>query len=171
MEEQRDRARHAQKSDSFMASLTDTELPVTEDMHKYHLDSCESKIIGWIEKDGFKTEGQIETNAEVGLILDRTCFYAEMGGQVGDCGFIKNKNSNFFVENTIKIANCIIHKGKVTEGTFSAGQHVMAIVSRDREAIKKNHTATHLLQWALQEVLGKSVAQQGSYVGPGLSAI
>ena len=166
MEEQRERARQAQKSDSLMASLTDAELPVTEDMHKYHLDSCESKIAGWIDKDGFKKEGQIETGAEVGLILDRTCFYAEMGGQIGDCGVIENKDSRFLVENTIKIANCIIHKGKVSEGSFTSGQHVMAIVSRDREAIKKNHTATHLLQWALQQVLGKSVAQQGSYVGP-----
>ena len=166
MEEQRERARQAQKSDSLLASLTDTELPVTEDMHKYHLDSSESKIVGWIDKEGYKNEGQIETGAEVGLILDKTCFYAEMGGQVGDCGAIENKNLRFLVDNTIKIANCIIHKGRVIEGSFSAGQQVMAIVSRDREAIKKNHTATHLLQWALQEVLGKSVAQQGSYVGP-----
>ncbi|MBN2590168.1 MAG: alanine--tRNA ligase [Sedimentisphaerales bacterium] len=166
MEEQRQRARQAQKSDSFLASLTDTELPVTEDMHKYHLDSCESKIVGWIDKEGVKDSGQIDTGEEVGLILDKTCFYAEMGGQVGDCGMIESHDSHFFVENTIKIANCIIHKGKVTQGTFSGGQHVMAIVGKDRDAIKKNHTATHLLQWALQEVLGNSVAQQGSYVGP-----
>ena len=166
MEEQRERARQAQKSDSFLASLTDTELPVTEDMHKYHLDSCESKIIGWIDKEGFKNSGQINTGSEVGLILDKTCFYAEMGGQVGDCGTIDSHDSHFFVENTMKIANCIIHKGKVTHGAFSADQHVIAIVGKDRDAIKKNHTATHLLRWALQEVLGKSVSQQGSYVGP-----
>jgi alanyl-tRNA synthetase len=166
MEEQRQRARQAQKSDSFLASLTDTELPSTEDMHKYHLDSCESKIAGWIDKEGFKKEGKINAGAEVGLILDRTCFYAEMGGQIGDCGIIEGKNARFLVEDTIKIANCIIHQGRVLDGSFAAGQHVMAIVSRDREAIKRNHTATHLLQWALQSVLGKSVAQQGSYVGP-----
>ena len=166
MTQQKERARQAQKGESIMAALTDTELPVTEDMHKYHLDSCEAKITGWIDEDGYKNQGQIETGSEVGLILDKTCFYAEAGGQVGDCGHIENDNSHFVVENTIKIANCIIHQGKVAQGSLSMGQHVMAIVSKDRAAIKKNHTATHLLQWALQQVLGKSVAQQGSYVGP-----
>ena len=166
MEDQRQRARAAQKGDSIMSVLPDTELPVTEDMHKYHLDSCESKIIGWIDKKGFRTEGNIEAGSDVGLVLDKTCFYAEAGGQVGDCGAIENKNSRFVVENTIKIADCIVHQGQVVDGSFSAGQHVISIVSADRTAIKKNHTATHLLQWALQQVLGKSVAQQGSYVGP-----
>ena len=166
MEQQRQRARQAQKSDSLMALLTDTELPVTEDMHKYHLDSCEGKILGWIDKDGFEKEGHIDTGSEVGLVLDKTCFYAEAGGQVGDCGIIENNDMRFVVENTIKIANCIIHHGEIVEGAIEPGQRVMTIVSKDRTAIKKNHTATHLLQWALQQVLGKSVAQQGSYVGP-----
>ncbi|MEJ2646944.1 MAG: alanine--tRNA ligase [Sedimentisphaerales bacterium] len=166
MEEQRERARSAQKSDSLLASLTDTELPVTEDIHKYNMDTCEAVVAGWIDKKGFKKEGHLVTNSEVGLILDKTCFYAEAGGQVGDIGVIVSDNARFVVENTIKIANCIIHKGKLVEGSLDAGKNVIAKVSRDREAIKKNHTATHLLQWALQQVLGKSVAQQGSYVGP-----
>ena len=166
MEQQRQRARAAQKNDSLVVTLADTELPATEDAHKYHTDSCDSKLIGWIDNGGFKNQGQIETGAEVGIILDRTCFYAEAGGQVGDCGIIKSENAKFVVEDTAKIANCIIHRGKVVEGSFSISQKVKAIVSKDRAATKKNHTATHLLQWALQQVLGKSVAQQGSYVGP-----
>jgi len=157
---------------TFMAALANTELPVTEDAHKYDTDSCDSKLIGWLDNGGFKNQGRIETGAEVGIILDRTCFYAEAGGQAGDCGIIKSAtadksdNAQFIVEATAKIANCIIHQGKVVEGPFSIGQNVKAIISKDRAATKKNHTATHLLQWALQEVLGKSVAQQGSYVGP-----
>ena len=166
MEQQRERARAAQKSDSMLAALTDTELPVTEDAQKYKADDCDAKIIGWIDKEGFKKEGHVPTNTEVGLILDKTCFYAEAGGQVGDCGIIESDKARFVVKGTAKIASCVVHRGKVTEGSLCAGDNVKAIVSRDRAAIKKNHTATHLLQWALQNVLGKSVAQQGSYVGP-----
>jgi len=166
MEQQRERARSAQKSDSIMAALTDTELPVTADVHKYHADSCDSKIVGWIDKGGFRSKGFVPTDDEVGLILDKTCFYAEAGGQVGDCGIIESEDARFIVKETIKVANCVVHQGKVAEGSFDAGQNVRIIVSKDRAAIKKNHTATHLLQWALQETLGKSVAQQGSYVGP-----
>jgi alanyl-tRNA synthetase len=60
----------------------------------------------------------------------------------------------------------VIHRGKLTEGSLRVGQIVTAVVSMDRSATKKNHTATHVLQWALQHVLGKSVAQQGSHVDP-----
>ncbi len=166
MEAQRQRARAAQKNDSLMTVMADTELPATDDSLKYNTDSCKSKLLGWIDNEGFKKQGDIRTGDEVGIILDKTCFYAEAGGQVGDCGIIKSDDARFIVEDTTKIANCIIHQGKVAEGSFNIGMDVTAIVSRDRAAIKKNHTATHLLQWALQQVLGKSVAQQGSYVGP-----
>ena len=166
MQEQRERARAAQKSDSLTANLTDTELPATEDLHKYDADSCKGAVLGWIDAEGFKTEGQVPAGVEVGLVLDRTCFYAEAGGQVGDCGLITADGARFVVEATTKLANSVVHRGKLTEGTLSAGQTVKATVSRDRQATKKNHTATHLLQWALQQVLGKSVSQQGSYVGP-----
>ncbi|MCP4259152.1 MAG: alanine--tRNA ligase [Planctomycetes bacterium] len=166
MEAQRQRARAAQKNDSLAAALTDTELPKTEDVQKYHTNNCQSKVIGWLDDDGLKDQGSIEAGTETCLILDQTCFYAEAGGQVGDCGVIESDNAKFVVEDTTKIANCIIHRGKVVEGSFSPGQNVKAIVSKDRDAIKKNHTATHLLQWALQQVLGKSAAQQGSFVGP-----
>jgi alanyl-tRNA synthetase len=164
MEEQRQRARAAQKSDSLMMALADTELP--EDLHKYHADICESKIVGFIDNDGFKNQGRIETGAEVGIILDKTCFYAEAGGQVGDCGRLDSGRSQFMVDNTTRIANCVIHRGRLVEGKLSVGDTVKAIVSRDRDATKKNHTATHLLQWALQQAVDKSVAQQGSLVGP-----
>jgi alanyl-tRNA synthetase len=166
MEAQRQRARAAQKNDSLAAALADTELPRTEDVHKYHTNSCQSKVIGWLDDSGLKNQGSIEAGAEVYLILEETCFYAEAGGQVGDCGIIESGNAKFIVEDTVKIAICIIHRGKVVEGSFETGQNVTATVSKDRAATKKNHTATHLLQWALQQVLGKSVAQQGSYVGP-----
>jgi alanyl-tRNA synthetase len=168
MEQQRQRARAAIAKDSL--SITDNVsgqvLPETEDLYKYRTDQCDAAIIGFIDSDGFKDKGRIEANAQAGIVLDKTCFYAEAGGQVGDCGIIQSGKARFIVEKTIKIANCIVHQGKIAEGTFDIGEKVMAFVSKDRNSIKKNHTATHVLQWALQEVLGKSVAQQGSYVGP-----
>ena len=168
MEKQRQRARAAVAKDTL--SITDTVsgqvLPETEDLHKYHTDQCDAAIIGLVDSDGFKDKGRIEAGAQVGIVLDKTCFYAEAGGQVGDCGVIQSGKAKFIVEKTIKIANCIVHQGKVAEGTFDVGEKVTAVVSKDRNSVKKNHTATHVLQWALQEVLGKSVAQQGSYVGP-----
>jgi len=172
MEEQRERSRIVGLSGSITAKallsgkLTVTKLPATEDLHKYSTDSCDSKIIGWIETEGFKNQGRIKAGVDIGIVLDRTCFYAEAGGQVGDCGVIESDRGRFIVDNTTKIANCVIHQGRLAEGAFSAGDKVRAIVSKDREGIKKNHTATHLLQWALRQVIGESVTQQGSLVGP-----
>ncbi|UCC97735.1 MAG: alanine--tRNA ligase [Phycisphaerales bacterium] len=168
MEQQRQRARAASARDSL--SLTDKVsgqvLPETEDLYKYRADQCDAAIIGFIDAEGFQTKGRIGTGVQVGLVLDKTCFYAEAGGQVGDCGLITSGDVRFIVEGTTKIANCIVHEGRLVKGTLGVGDIVKAIVAKDRAATKKNHTATHLLQWALQEVLGKSVAQQGSFVGP-----
>jgi alanyl-tRNA synthetase len=172
MEQQRDRARAVQKGLSTLrdvlasGGLGSSQLPKTEDTYKYKTDRCESTIVGFADKDGFKINGRIETGTEVGIVLDKTCFYAEAGGQVGDCGVIESPNGRFIVDKTAGIADCIIHGGKMVEGSFSVGETVKATVSKDRDSIKKNHTATHLLQWALQQVKGKSVAQQGSLVGP-----
>lgn len=166
MEEQRQRARAAQKSTSITADISNTELPKTEDLHKYHLSRCAAKIIGLVDESGFKEQGQIQKDAELGIVLDKTCFYAEAGGQVGDTGSIKSETGTFIVQNTTQIAECIIHKGKLAEGKLAVGENVTATVSEDRNATRKNHTATHLLQWALQQTLGKSVSQQGSLVGP-----
>jgi alanyl-tRNA synthetase len=166
MEEQRERARAAQKGAASAITVGDAELPTTEDLHKYKADRCEAKIIGFVENGAYRTDGSIIAGAEAGIVLDRTCFYAEMGGQVGDCGIIESDKGKFIVDSTVKIADCVIHQGKAADGTFAVGDKVVAVVSKDRDATKKNHTATHLLQWALQDVLGKSVAQQGSLVGP-----
>ena len=166
MEEQRQRARAAQKSASLISALADVKLPTTKDLHKYHTDSFDSKIVGFVDEKGFRNEGSVEVGDEAGIVLEGTCFYAEAGGQVGDCGVIESGKARFIIENTVRIADCVIHRGKVAEGSLAVGQTVRAVVSKVRDSIKKNHTATHLLQWALQMVCGKSVAQQGSLVGP-----
>lgn len=166
MEEQRSRARAAQKGTQLLVSLADAELPVTEDLQKYKTDCVAATIVGFIDEGAFKTDAEFQTDAEIGVVLDKTCFYAEMGGQVGDCGTIESDKGKLAVDATAKVADCVIHRGRVIEGTLAVGDKVTAVVSPDRDATSKNHTATHLLQWALQEVLGKSVAQQGSLVCP-----
>ncbi|MEN6425105.1 MAG: alanine--tRNA ligase [Phycisphaerales bacterium] len=166
MKEQKERARAAQKTDALLAGLADSDLPATEDLHKYRTDRCDATILGWIDGDGYKKQGNLPADAEIGLVLDKTCFYAESGGQVGDIGVIASDGNRFVVEETTKVGHSVIHRGQLAEGSLGVGQTVTAAVSPDRNATRKNHTATHLLQWALQQVLGKSVAQQGSHVGP-----
>ena len=165
MDAQRARARAAQKGTSMAAALAGVALPETDDSLKYQTDTCDTKVVGWIDSTGFKTEGTLQDQTEtIALVLEKTCFYAEAGGQVGDSGLIKSDNAEFVVETTERIANCIIHQGKLASGTITAGAEATATVDRRRDLIKKNHTATHLLQWALQEVLGDSAKQQGSLV-------
>jgi len=173
MQGQRERARAAQKS-TAMTINSGVRLPVTDDSPKYKTDSCKTQINGWIRSGARISGGAIDTTEgscdnvfgeTIGLILNETCFYAEAGGQAGDGGIIESKQGQFVVESTEKIADCVIHWGKLA-GSMSSGQEVTATVDKDRTATKKNHTATHLLQWALQEVFGNSVKQQGSLVCP-----
>jgi alanyl-tRNA synthetase len=169
MEEQRQRARTAQKIDMLLRHFSGSEgpaFPKTDDSYKYRTNRCEGKIIGYFDEEGAKNQGRIETGKEVGIVLDKTCFYAEAGGQVGDCGVIESKDARFIVDRTAGLFDYVIHAGKMVEGSLAVGDKVTATVSKDRNAIKKNHTATHLLQWALQQVIGKSVSQQGSLVRP-----
>jgi alanyl-tRNA synthetase len=164
MAQQRQRARDAQKTSS-MALAVGVALPATNDEEKYQSDCHESKVAGWIDNGEFVTDGTFEdTDKQAGLILDGTCFYAESGGQVGDAGTIDGPGWKFEVETTEKIAGSIVHRGKLVSGKIAAGDKVSAMVATGRAATKKNHTATHLLQWALQTVLGKTAAQQGSLV-------
>ncbi len=165
MDQQRTRARAAQKGASLKASLASVELPATDDSHKYNSNHCSAKLLGWITPAGFCTEGTMtEVGKSIGLILDRTCFYADSGGQVGDVGTIRLQNVQFVVEATEKIADCVVHQGKLVEGKLTAGLEVVATVGKTRNETRNNHTATHLLQWSLRQVLGDSVKQQGSLV-------
>jgi len=168
MEQQRARSQAAQKGDGLAARLTGVTLPATDDALKYETDTCQARILGWIGDNGFVETGTLDASAgRAHLVLDRTCFYAEAGGQVGDVGMIRGQGAGVFaVDRTEKIADCVLHGGTVTKSTLAVGQTVTVEVDPQRQASKKNHTATHLLQWALQQVLGESVHQQGSLVCP-----
>ncbi len=104
----------------------------------------------------------------VEVFMDRTPFYAEQGGQVGDTGTIGSETGSAMVINTtFALGSLIKHQVKMVEGHFMIGQLATAIVdSPRRAAIRRNHTATHLAHWALREVLGTHVKQQGSLVAP-----
>ncbi len=167
MEAQRSRARGAKKELSLAALISGVTPPATDDGQKYLTDSSAAKVIGFVDRQGYKDKGTLtEKNEQAAIILDKTCFYAESGGQTGDCGIIEGKAGTFSVENTEKAGNCILHCGKIVSGTISVGDDVCAKVDSGRQSSRKNHTATHLLQWALIETLGNSVRQQGSLVCP-----
>ena len=116
------------------------------------------------------TVDSVQEGHEAGLIIESTPFYAEMGGQVGDTGEIHSPTGRFLVTNTIRPQaqpDVIVHQGYVAEGNLAAGDEVEAEVDRERRLdIARNHTATHLLQSALRQVLGEHVQQRGSLVAP-----
>jgi alanyl-tRNA synthetase len=128
--------------------------------------NCKSKIIGLSADD--KSLPTIKGGQEANLILESTPFYGEMGGQVGDTGEIRSKSGKFVVTNTVNVPpDVIVHQGKVAEGSLKVGDEVEAIVDIERRGdIARNHTATHLLQLALRQVLGEHVQQRGSLVAP-----
>ena len=136
---------------------------ITTEFTGYDKTSDESKIVA-IASNGalaaFVNEGQNAT-----IITLKTPFYATMGGQKGDFGVIKTANGEFEVSDTIKLMGGRVgHVGKVKSGTISANDNATLSVDTDnRSNTCRNHSATHLLQKALQEVLGNDVKQQGSY--------
>ena len=109
---------------------------------------------------------QIEQNEHGAIVLDKTPFYAESGGQIGDEGIITTKEGAVFnVEQTQKIGDAFVHIGTVAKGVISVAEEVTAAINaKNRQAIKKNHTATHILHAALRKVLGTHVQQKGSLV-------
>ncbi len=119
-------------------------------------------------QQGDERAGRLEAGEEGVIVLDRTPFYAEGGGQVGDTGRIENTDGIFRVENTYSPQpGLIAHQGRVTEGAIVADSSVSATVDQERRAnTARNHTATHLMHAGLRSVLGDHVQQSGSLVAP-----
>jgi alanyl-tRNA synthetase len=126
---------------------------------------AESRVIALI-KDGMLVEKAVEGD-EIEIVLDRTSFYGESGGQVGDRGTMQAEGGTVEVKDTKKFHDLILHMAKVKKGDIRKGGTVTAVVSGERrKSIKRNHTATHLLHAALKEVLGDHIKQAGSLVSP-----
>ena len=98
--------------------------------------------------------------------MDHTNFYAEQGGQVGDVGTVSTGSGVFVVEDTQKLGDAILHIGRVADGWIEPGQQATLEASGIRADTMRNHTATHLLNWALRKVLGDHIEQKGSLVDP-----
>ncbi|AKH62240.1 MULTISPECIES: alanine--tRNA ligase [Photorhabdus] len=108
---------------------------------------------------------QIQAGEEAIIILDKTTFYAESGGQVGDRGILSNNDCAFDVTDTQKYSQAIGHIGKLAKGSLSVNHKVNAVIDIERrDAIRLNHSATHLLHAALRQILGEHVSQKGSLV-------
>jgi alanyl-tRNA synthetase len=164
MEEQRARARKAQKKEIITVSDEDLQVEPT-------------KFLGY---DFLETEAVVASVApakrenEFDLIVDRTACYAEMGGQVGDTGLVHvpgpdwSEVGRLQITNTQKKGDVFIHRGVLASGRApKVGEAVrVAVDAARRGAIQRHHTVTHLLHWALHEVVSKGAAQKGSYVGP-----
>lgn len=102
---------------------------------------------------------------EVEVVLENTPFYPQAGGQIGDSGLLINKTTQVAVYDTKRMGDAIVHYGKIEKGEINIGDKVLASIDKKRRlAIARNHTATHLLQAALRQVLGEHVQQQGSLV-------
>ncbi|MBQ8550417.1 MAG: alanine--tRNA ligase [Clostridia bacterium] len=167
MDEQRSRSRNARKAsdgESWKSDgVTFDEASATEFLG-YTADKCEATVVA-IVADGEKAEliGEGQTGV---IVLDKTVFYGEGGGQVGDTGEIISGNARFTVKNTEKNSSGIFtHIGAVAGGAFSVGDKVEVVIdTARRSAIRRNHTAAHLLQAALRSVLGNHVEQAGQLV-------
>ena len=170
MQEQRERARKARAESELAVWADDPFNPLGPDalveFVGYENLEANGKIIGLIS--GEELVSEVHAGEDVLVLLDKTSFYAESGGQVGDKGQIVSG------DRVIEVTDCKkgslsrhIHYGKVVSGTFKMGEEVTTKVNRElRAATQRNHTSTHLLQKALKQVLGDHVEQAGSFVSP-----
>ena len=170
MERQRERARANVKGDAWgtfndvWTELSDS-LSATE-FCGYEDDALEGARVLAIVRDGARVE-RAKAGDEVEVVLDRTPFYAEMGGQVGDTGLLAGGGVRVAVSDTKSHNGLYAHVATVEEGELAEGGLVTATVDyHRRELLRRNHTATHLLDAALKEVLGDHVNQAGSLVTP-----
>jgi alanyl-tRNA synthetase len=159
MADQRDRARAARAG-------AETDGQATEGYRELLEQFGPTEFVGYTD---YEAKGRILAATGDEVVLDRTPFYAESGGQVGDTGEISTDTGVFKVTDTTYAipGQLIRHMGRVVEGEVTAGEEALARIDIGRrEAIRRNHTGTHLLHWALREVLGPHVKQQGSLVAP-----
>jgi alanyl-tRNA synthetase len=161
MEIQRERARAASQFGS--ADTGDLQLSDVTEFVGYDSLEDESTVIGIIV-DGAQVD-QADADQQALVVLDRTTFYAESGGQAGDTGQLIADGVVLDVTDTVKSGDAFLHQGKPVNGSLAVGDKVQSVVNRPlRDATRLNHSATHLMHAALRKILGEHVNQRGSLV-------
>ena len=163
MQEQKQRARSARANISGWSDKSKSFDIAKTNFVGYTQSECDGKVLAILDENGESVDTVSE--GECSIILDTTTFYGEGGGQVGDTGSLENDNCSITVNDTKKSDGVYIHMCTVESGKISVGDTVKCAIDRvRREAIKRNHSAVHMLQAALRQVLGTHVEQAGSYV-------
>lgn len=163
MEKQKELARQGRKVTEDAAWDTEAVNMGVTSFFGYDYPSGEANVIG-IVRNGTLADTASEGEEAV-VILDRTPFYAESGGQIYDTGVIRSNQAEFSVSSVTKSHDTFLHKGRVAAGTIKLGDKITATIDQTRRfLVARNHTATHLLHKALREVLGDHVHQSGSSV-------
>jgi alanyl-tRNA synthetase len=164
MDGQRERARAASQFGAEYTEALDGD--IATEFTGYDHEEDEGTVVALLQ-DGKQVE-VLEAGVEGRIILDKTPFYAESGGQVGDQGVLQSADSTFVVTDTQKLGKAFAHIGKLEKGEVRVGDRLNASIDADRRlAIKLNHSATHLMHAALRDVLGDHVQQKGSLVTEG----
>lgn len=155
------------KLDVHALSKLENEVPKTNDIYKYGLENTKSKILAIYDGSEF-IESISDSKKQVGILLDKTPFYAEQGGQEYDTGTLVIDGSvEFNVSNVQVYGGYVLHTGHLVEGSLKLQDEVIATYDELRRwPIRNNHTGTHVLNYALREVLGDGVDQKGSLVAP-----
>ncbi len=165
MEAQRQRARDASRFSGFGEGRGEVDIDAATAFTGYDRLEGDATITALLK--GADSIESLEEGDEGAVVLDATPFYAESGGQVGDTGYLRGENFEFQVSDTQKQGDAFLHLGRLTRGTLRVGDRAHTEVDQARrEAIVRNHSATHLMHAALRQVLGDHVQQKGSLVTP-----
>lgn len=161
MQQQREQSQAASQFNTDYHATT--QLDYQSQFHGYEKDVMQGTVVALLQ-NGSDTK-TLDAGVKGAVVLDHTPFYAESGGQIGDKGILSGHGFKFRVDDTQKIGQAFVHQGEVLEGHMLPGQLVQAEVDyARREAIRLNHTATHLLHAALKQIVGPHVQQKGSLV-------
>ncbi|QPG73420.1 Alanine--tRNA ligase [Brettanomyces nanus] len=145
------------------------DVPQTDDEYKYTSNDIDATVVAIYADGKFQNStSDLKSGEQIGILLNKTPFYAEQGGQVNDTGKILiDGKADFEVENAQVYAGYVLHVGFIQEGSLSVGDSVIAGYDEARRApLRRNHTGTHILNFALRSVLGEAIDQKGSLVAP-----